>query len=140
MKGSRDILVRGVVFSDLGRAGEFLGLGWVRDAIRERVGFDPYPGTLNLRVRGEDLGRWEQVRRRPGKILLPSPDPAFCSAFLLTGSLRGWRGPEPGERVAVVAPEVEGYPGDKLEVVAAVSLKRTRSVRDGDELTVAFEG
>ena len=57
MKGSRDILVKGVVFSDLGRAGEFLGLGWVRDAIRERVGFDPYPGTLNLRVRGEDLER-----------------------------------------------------------------------------------
>ena len=40
--------------------------------------------------------------------------------------------------MAVVAPEVQDYPGDKLEVVAAVSLKQTRSVRDGDELTVAF--
>lgn len=139
MEGSRDILVKGVVFSDLGRAGEFLRLDWVRDAIRERVGFDPFPGTLNLRVGGEDLGRWEQVRRSRGKIVLPSPDPAFCNAFLLTGSLRGWGASESRERVAVVAPEVEGYPGDKLEVVAAVSLKQTRSVRDGDELTVAFE-
>ena len=140
MEGPRDILVKGVVFSDLGRAGEFLRLDWVRDAIRERVGFDPFPGTLNVRARGEDLGRWEQVRRSRGKIVLPSPDPAFCSAFLLTGSLQGWRASEPRERVAVVVPEVEDYPGDKLEIVAAVSLKQTRSVRDGDELTVAFEG
>lgn len=140
MEGPRVILVKGVVFSDLGRAGEFLRLDWVRDAIRERVGFDPFPGTLNVRARGEDLGRWEQVRRRRGKIVLPSPDPAFCSAFLLTGSLGGWRASEPRERVAVVVPEVEDYPGDKLEIVAAVSLKQTRSVRDGDELTVAFEG
>ena len=140
MSGSRDILVKGVVFSDLGRAGAFLGIDWVRDAIRERLGFDPYPGTLNMRARGADLTRWERVRRDGGKIVLPSPDPAFCSAFLFTGFVEGWpSAPGPRERVAVVVPEVEDYPGDKLEVIAAVSLKETRSVRDGDELTVVFE-
>jgi riboflavin kinase len=138
--GSRDILVKGVVFSDLGRAGAFLGLGWVRDAIRERVGFDPYPGTLNVRAQGADLIRWEQVRRHGGKIVLPSPDPAFCNAFLFTGSLEGWESQsESRERIAVVVPEVKEYPADKLEIIAAVSLKQTRSVRDGDALTVVFE-
>ena len=140
MSGSRDILVKGVVFSDLGRAGAFLGLGWVRDAIKERVGFDPYPGTLNVRARGADLTRWEQVRRHGGKIVLPSPDPAFCNAFLFTGSLEGWESQSGSrERIAVVVPEVKEYPADKLEIIAAVSLKQTRSVHDGDELTVVFE-
>ena len=140
MSGSRDILVKGVVFSDLGQAGAFLGLGWVRDAIKERVGFDPYPGTLNVRAGGADLTRWEQVRRHGGKIVLPSPDPAFCNAFLFTGSLEGWESQsESRERIAVVVPEVKEYPADKLEIIAAVSLKQTRSVRDGDELTVVFE-
>ena len=41
MSGPGDIQVKGVVFSDLGRAEAFLGIDWVRDAIRERVGFDP---------------------------------------------------------------------------------------------------
>ena len=141
MSSSRDILVKGVVFSDLGRAGAFLGVDWVRDAVRERVGFDPFPGTLNVRARGADLTRWEQVRKHAGKIVLSSPDPAFCNAFLFTGSLEGWESqPESHERIAVVVPEVKEYPADKLEIIAAVSLKQTRSVRDGDELTVVFDG
>ena len=140
MSRSGEILVTGVVFSDLGRAGAFLGIDWVRDAVRERVGFDPYPGTLNVRARGPDLDRWEQVRRHGVKLLLPSPDPGFCNAFLFTGSLEGWESrPGSRERVAVVVPEVEEYPADKLEIIAEVSLKQTRSVRDGDELTVVFD-
>ncbi len=141
MRGSRDILVKGVVFSDLGRAGAFLGIDWVRQAVKERVGFDPYPGTLNVRASGADLNRWEQVRQHGGRVVLPSPDPAFCNAFLFTGSLEGWDS-QPGsrERIAVVVPEVEEYPADKLEIIAAVSLKQARSVRDGDQLTVVFDG
>ncbi|MCY4442223.1 MAG: DUF120 domain-containing protein [Deltaproteobacteria bacterium] len=141
MRGSRDILVKGVVFSDLGRAGAFLGIDWVREGVRERVGFDPYPGTLNVRASGADLNRWEQVRQHGGRVVLPSPDPAFCNAFLFTGSLEGWDS-QPGsrERIAVVVPEVEEYPADKLEIIAAVSLKQARSVRDGDQLTVVFDG
>lgn len=133
--------MRGVVFSDLGRAGAFLGVDWVRDAVRSGVGFDPFPGTLNVRVEGADAARWEQARRQGGRVPLVSPDPAFCNAFLLTGFLEG-PGSPPGwrERVAVVVPEVEEYPGDKLEVIAAVSLKQTHSVRDGDPVTVALDG
>lgn len=131
--------MKGVVFSDLGRAGAFLGVDWVREAIRERIGFDPYPGTLNLRAHGDDLSRWDEVRRNGAKSVLPSPDPGFCDAFLYAGSLDGWASSAgPHERVAVVVPEVRDYPADKLEIIAAVSLKQTRSVRDGDELTVVF--
>ncbi|MDE0212888.1 MAG: DUF120 domain-containing protein, partial [Deltaproteobacteria bacterium] len=67
-----------MVFSDLGRAGAFLGVDWVREAIRERIGFDPYPGTLNLRPRGDALSRWEEVRRNGARSVLSSPDPGFC--------------------------------------------------------------
>lgn len=128
-----------MVFSDLGRAGAFLGVDWVREGIRERMGFDPYRGTLNLRPRGDELSRWEEVRRNGARSVLPSPDPGFCDAFLYTGFLEGWASAAgPRERVAVVVPEVRDYPADKLEIIAAVSLKQTRSVRDGDELTVVF--
>ena len=131
--------MKGVVFSDLGRAGAFLGVDWVREAVRERIGFDPYPGTLNLRAHGDDLSRWEEIRRHGAKSVLPSPDPGFCDAFLYAGSLEGWASAAgPRETVAVVVPEVRDYPADKLEIIAAVSLKQTRSVRDGDELTVVF--
>ena len=141
MSGSGDIEVKGVVFSDLGRAEAFLGVDWVRNAIREGVGFDPYPGTLNIRADGADLARWGRVRQQAGRIVLRSPDPAFCNAFLFPGFVQGWdSGAEARERVAVVVPEVEEYPADKLELIAAISFKQARSVRDGDELTVVFDG
>ena len=139
MSGAGDIRVKGVVFSDLGRAQAFLGIDWVRNAIRDRVGFEPYPGTLNIRADGADLARWGQVREQGGKIILPSPDAAFCNAFLFPGFARGWRSGA-RERVAVVVPEVNEYPADKLELIAAVSFKQAHSVRDGDELTVVFDG
>ena len=134
--------MKGVVFSDLGRAGAFLCVDWVRQAIRESVGFDPYPGTLNMRPRGDDdLSRWQRLRREGGRIVLPSPDAGFCDAFLFTGFLEGWEpAAGPRERIAVVVPEVSDYPADKLEVIAAVSFKQARSVRDGDELTAVFDG
>lgn len=131
--------MNGVVFSDLGRAGAFLGVDWVREAIRERIGFDPYPGTLNLRLRGDEQSRWEEFRRNGARSVLSPPDPGFCGALVYTGFLEGWASSAgPRERVAVVVPEVRDYPADKLEIIAAVSLKQTRSVRDGDELTVIF--
>ncbi len=131
--------MKGVVFSDLGRAGAFLGVDWVRQAVRERIGFDPYPGTLNLRLSGDDLFRWQEVRRNGARIVLPSPDPGFCDAFLYRGFLEDGASTDgPRETVAAVVPEVKDYPADKLELIAAVSLKQTRLVRDGDELTVVL--
>lgn len=135
-----EILVKGVVFSDQGRAKAFLGVDWVRAAIKERMGFDPYPGTLNLRIRDDDAARWEEVRRQDVKIVLPSLDPDFCNAFLFKGVLEGWPAKMgPPERIAVVLPAVKDYPADKLEIIAAVSLKQTHWVRNGDELAVALD-
>ena len=104
------------------------------------MGFDPYPGTLNLRIRDDDAARWEEVRRQDVKIVLPSLDPDFCNAFLFKGVLEGWPAKMgPPERIAVVLPAVKDYPADKLEIIAAVSLKQTHWVRNGDELAVALD-
>ena len=45
----------------------------------------------------------------------------------------------PPERIAVVLPAVKDYPSDKLEIIAAVSLKQTHWVQNGDELAVVFD-
>ncbi len=123
----------GVIFSDLGQASTFMALEWVQKGLREGLGFAPYPATLNLRLGpGEDIAVWREVKREaPGIPIVPA-DPSFCRArcFLveIEGKLRG----------AVLLPEVEGYPADKIEVVAPARLKDELGVRDGEKITLEF--
>jgi riboflavin kinase len=133
--------VRGTVFSDLGLARGFMSLEWARRAMQDKIGFDPYPGTLNLRLeRDEALRRWKVVQGKVTPVVVPSPDPSFCSSHYFMGSLTGWKGSNGlREPVAVVVPEVKDYPEDKIEVIAARALKVIYPIRDGDELTLVFE-
>jgi riboflavin kinase len=45
---------------------------------------------------------------------------------------------EQAVRGAVLVPEIDNYPSDKLEIVAPMRLKDELRVRDGDELTLEF--
>jgi len=140
-KREKQVEVRGVVFSDLGHARHFMSLDWVRRAMEEKIGFDPYPGTLNLRLRRDaELDHWRFVKQTVVPIAMPSPDPSFCGSHYFMGFLTGWSGGDGlPERIAVVVPEVNDYPTDKIEIIAARALKTTYRIRDGDELTLVFE-
>jgi CTP-dependent riboflavin kinase len=134
----------GVVFSDLGRGADFVSLDWVRDLLRDRLGFAPFPGTLNLRLESPAaLLTWRKIRERPG-IAIPPMDPAFCHARAFRVKIRGSMSLDSSERAhvsidgAVLVPEIKGYPADKIEVVAPVRIKQTLAARDGDRLTLEF--
>jgi riboflavin kinase len=126
----------GVVFSDLGQAGAFMSLEWVKNALEENLGFLPYPGTLNLRLETEqDRGLWRDFLKTAKGIAVPPPSPSFCSACLYPVEIGSAR---KTLRAAVVVPGVSGYPEDKMEIVAPVQIKDTLGVQDGDSLSVEF--
>ena len=122
----------GVVFSDLGRAASFMALGWVQASLSDKLGFPPYPGTLNLRLETESMkAAWREVRRSSG-IEIKAPDAASCQARCFLVEIEG------KHQGAVILPEVEGYPADKIEVVAPVRLKDELKLADGKPVTLEF--
>ena len=124
--------ITGVVFSDLGRAASFMSVERVRKTLGEKLGFVPYPGTLNLRLEmDEALASWREARKRRG-IEIPSEEPAHCHARCFLVEVEGKR------RGAVILPEVEGYPSDKVEIIAPVRLKDELGVKDGERVTIEF--
>ena len=124
--------ITGVVFSDLGRAAAFMSVERVRKTLGEKLGFFPYPGTLNLRLEtAEAMESWREMRERRG-IEIISQDPARCHARCFLVEIEGKR------RGAVILPEVEGYPSDKMELIAPVRLKDELGVKDGERLTIEF--
>lgn len=121
-----------MIFSDLGEGSYFMALDWVQRALRERLGFSPYPATLNLRLDREEISRWRGIRNGAVSVEIPSPEPGFCAARCFPVEIGG------KVRGAVIVPGVADYPEDKIEVIAPVRLKDELEVEDGDRITLEF--
>ena len=134
MAASRTI--RGVVFSDLGQASSFMALHWVQTALKQCLGFAPFPATLNLRPdSSEDARAWSAIQEAPGIALRPAEN-GFCSARLYRVQIH--RPASAGGQVGggILLPNVADYPKDKIEIIAPVRLKDALGLRDGDRLTL----
>lgn len=120
----------GRVTTGRGHGASFTSLGWVRAQLREELGIDPFPGTLNLSLPDDALAAWRALKSKPGVLIRP-PDASFCDGrahpVRIGGRLPG----------AIVVPEVPGYPGSQLELVAAVPLRELLGLADGDSVSVA---
>lgn len=127
------VTITGRVATGRGNARGFTGIPWVREQLIGRLGIDPFPGTLNLVVPPGAAGRWAEASREPG-VRLDPPDATWCGARCYPARLSDHL------PVAIVVPEVPGYPAAQIEVVAAVPLREALSLSDGDEVTLATSG
>ena len=127
--------ITGVIFSDLGQASSFMALDWVQKALRDGLGFSPFSATLNLRLESDQaMAVWQEVKSEMRGIDIIPPDPSFCKARCFLVEIEG------KQKGAVLLPEVEGYPANKVEVIAPVRLKDELRVRDGGQITLEFTG
>jgi riboflavin kinase len=131
--------VNGVIFSDLGVASKFMALEWVRRALLESLGFAPFPATLNVHPANDDDARsWQCIRDNASFFSPMASREGSCAARLYRIKVQPIGGFREPITAAVLLPEVEGYPKDKIEIVAPVRLKDTLGVQDGDLLTMEF--
>ena len=131
--------LNGIIFSDLGQAAHFMGLNWVRDALAQKLGYSPYPATLNVRPKtADDAQIWQEIQKSGTGVPLSAGDADLCTAWLYNVTLQDLPGSKPMNG-AVLLPEVAGYPKDKIEVIAAVNLKNALSLADGDQLVLEFD-
>ena len=120
----------GVVVPGSGEARQFVALEWFRAAVCRATGFDPYPGTLNLRLMNDDaVRRWRMTRELRGLRLTPAA-PEACGGRLVRCVV------EDRLEAAVVIPDVTRYGDDVLELVAAVHLRACLGLTDGDQVAV----
>ena len=120
----------GKIVSGLGKGSYFVGLDWVQEQCMEKLGFRPYPGTLNLRIEGDALHLLEQLQNKKTEKLIP-PDPEFCAAKVLPVTIENERG-------AIIVPDeaVRVHGKEVVEIMAPLRLKNALNVADGDSLTV----
>jgi CTP-dependent riboflavin kinase len=122
--------ISGRVVTGAGKAAQFTQLDWVQEQCYAKLGFRPYPGTLNLEVVEKCLPVVGELRREEG-ICLDPPGPDYCAAKVLPLSI----GTVPG---AFIVPEASVNIHDRniIEVLAPVRLKDALGLSEGEKVTL----
>ena len=126
------LAITGKIVSGAGQGAYFTRIDWVQQQCNEKLGFKPYPGTLNLEISEEDLPIIESLDREKG-IELISPDSKFCNGKAFAVSL--------GKiSAAIIMPEekVRVHPANIIEIIAPLNIKAALHVKNGDVVTVVL--
>lgn len=128
--GDLTVHLRGRVVTGQGRGRHFTRLPWARAQFREKLGIDPYPGTLNVRLTTPAMQQqWGGLRQRPA-VMIRADEPEACDAHGFHVDVNG------ALAAAIIWPQVDAYPDDQLELIAAVDLRQGLQLADGDEVRV----
>jgi riboflavin kinase len=125
--------VSGVAFSGLGEGAYYVSMKGYRRQFLSRLGFDPYPGTFNVRLetavdkkirrdlavaKGVHIEGFEDGKRTFGG--------AECFNAEINAKVRG----------AVLVIERTSYDDSVLEVIAPVNIRKELNLKDGDIVSV----
>ena len=126
--GEEILMFEGVVFSGMSQGSYYVSQPFYREQLREKLGFDPFLGTLNLRL-GESyleqrrvLEGWPSIRIEGFR----SEDRAFgggrCYPLKVNDEVEG----------ALVVADRTAYDLNVIEVIAPVNLREQFGLEDGD--------
>ena len=120
----KTLRLKGTVSSGKNEGAEFTKLPWVKKQIAKKIGFNPYPGTLNLELTEEEAVRKTLLDEAEAIEISPAPgfSPGRCFKADLRNSLR----------CAVVIPGIQNYPRDIVEVIAPANVREKLKLKDGD--------
>ena len=134
-----ELSLRGAVTGGMGEGRHYITLPGYAEQFRERLGYDPFPGTLNVdlteesvRRRGEMAGidavpidAWEGDDRTYGA--------ATCYGVTLVA------GDERYEEVHAIVPDRTHHDDDQLELIAPDRLRDALDLDDDDQVEVRVE-
>jgi CTP-dependent riboflavin kinase len=125
-------VLSGTVITGTKKAAFFTQLDWVKDQCAVKLGFEPYPGTMNILLKESCSQLMVEIRNSVGVNLVP-PDKNFCSSQVYPVRI----GKTPG---AIILPEekVNVHDANIVEILAPVFLREVLNVKDGDLVSVTL--
>lgn len=121
-------IILGEVISGLGEGAYYVK--HYSELINEYLGFDPYPGTLNLRVLFPKTIFDALYKVKPVVI------PGFVKEGRTFGDVKAYRVKINGIDGAIVIPSRTIHPPRIAEVIAPVCLREALGLRDGDRVRI----
>jgi riboflavin kinase len=123
----------GKLFQGLGEGGYYIGLEGYKNQFSKLLGFEPFPGTLNLKLESsEDVEQKRQLRFREGLRV-----EGFADGTRTYGGATCYRAfVSEKEPAAVLVIDRTHYDDTVLELISPVHLRKELRMKDGDEVLV----
>ncbi|MFH0847991.1 MAG: DUF120 domain-containing protein [archaeon] len=130
--GKKEILLEGEVFSGLGEGAYYVSRLGYSEQFRRKLGFVPFPGTLNLRLDRKSVEERGLLEACPHVVI-----DSFTSTARTFGSVQCCRVILNGKVEAYLITAYRTHYGpDVLEIVSSHNLRKALNVKDGDKVTV----
>ncbi|MBP1448508.1 MAG: CTP-dependent riboflavin kinase [Thermoproteus sp.] len=128
------IRLEGYVARGLGEGAFYVSLEGYKRQIEEKLGFAPYPGTLNIVLAPDSLPYRRYLDSLPGILL-----EGFSNGLRTYGRVKAFRCRIGGIEGAVLVIERTHHGPEVVEVVAPIKLRDALSLKDGDPVSVEVE-
>jgi riboflavin kinase, archaea type len=133
--GNVQLSLSGKVFSGMGKGRYYVGHPEYQKRFEKRLGYAPYPGTLNLKL--EDHGLVEEMNR------LRETEGTRVEGFTSRGesfsSLNCFDGRMDGERVTLLFIDVTYYNESVVELISPTYLRKRFGLKDGDRVDFVID-
>ncbi len=126
--GNRKLL-NGRVITGLGEGQYYISLEGYRTQFIEKLGFDPYPGTLNIRLNTPSIEIRKGISANIKITGFTDQNRTFGRGSCFNIRIKDING-------AVIVPERTHYPEDIIEIIAPVNLRKHLNIRDGSIVEV----
>ena len=127
------ITLEGTVFNGLGEGAYYISKEPYRKQFIEKLGFDPYPGTLNLKLTTEyDIKTRNELESYPAVEIegFKSEDRTFgpvkCYPVIVDNKVKG----------ALISALRSHYDASVLEIIAPVQMRKHLALKDGHKVKV----
>jgi riboflavin kinase len=124
------LLIRGIVITGMGEGQYYVTQSGYQEQFTEKLGFEPYDGTLNVRVTPSDQSKLDSLRRGGGIVIK-----GFEKNGRTFGDVRCYPARIQNIDCAIAIPSRSHY-NDVMEIVCRYHLRRTLGLKDGDMVEV----
>jgi riboflavin kinase len=131
---SAKLEMRGKIVDGFGEGRFYLSRQGYRRQVREKLGFAPYPGTLNLKLGPDEAGKRGRLLQ-----LEPVLIEGFQEGERRYGDLFAYPAKADGVECAVVVPLRTHHGHDIIELTAAVNLRERLGKGTGDDITLKID-
>ncbi|MDO8553433.1 MAG: DUF120 domain-containing protein [Candidatus Micrarchaeota archaeon] len=127
----KKMTIKGTIALGLGEGGYYISLEGYKKQFREKLGFEPFPGTLNLKLDKEQEEKRLMLREMDPIIIegWKTEDRSFGDLFAYKCKIDGVEG-------AIVIPVRTHHGTEVLELVSPVNIKKKLGKKDGDLIKI----
>jgi riboflavin kinase len=129
----QSVIFEGVLFSGLGEGAYYVAQDGYRKQLIEKMGFDPYPGTLNLKLVTDydvktraELDTYPAIEFEGFQNESRAFGPVKCYPAIINNKVKG----------ALLSAIRTHYDSSVIELVASVNLRKALRLKDGNKVKV----